>query len=339
MLPQIAAAIVGGLFAREAQQEQASSVRQANELGAQNSAYANELSIKDAQQARMESILFSREMAARNEAMQREFAQMGIRWKVEDAKAAGLHPLYALGGGSAFSPSSFAVGGSGSASSSFSPAPVSDGGGLAQMGQNISRALAAAQTPEERMAAKLENEIRLSTVRKNHAEAQYWESEANRSRGTGTGPSLPVQSSVGDAGYPFSVIDAPYLENVIKAKPAEIVSRTRGDPATTAGVNPAFMKVDIGGGQEVWVPYSNEGLAEAAEGMFNPGVLLATISHNVRQNQDRSYPQQWEDLDIKGYWKGVWDAIGDKARAWRPPMVSKSRAARALERRLGIERR
>lgn len=33
----------------------------------------------------------------RNYDMQKEFAQMGVRWKVEDAKAAGLHPLYALG--------------------------------------------------------------------------------------------------------------------------------------------------------------------------------------------------------------------------------------------------
>jgi hypothetical protein len=29
--------------------------------------------------------------------MQREFAQKGIRWKVSDAKKAGIHPLYALG--------------------------------------------------------------------------------------------------------------------------------------------------------------------------------------------------------------------------------------------------
>ena len=29
--------------------------------------------------------------------MQKEFAQNGIRWKVADAKAAGIHPLAALG--------------------------------------------------------------------------------------------------------------------------------------------------------------------------------------------------------------------------------------------------
>lgn len=40
-----------------------------------------------------------------NLANQREFAQHGIRWRVADAKAAGLHPVYALGGaGAAYSP-------------------------------------------------------------------------------------------------------------------------------------------------------------------------------------------------------------------------------------------
>ena len=31
---------------------------------------------------------------------QKEFAQHGIQWKVDDAKRAGVHPLYALGAGS-----------------------------------------------------------------------------------------------------------------------------------------------------------------------------------------------------------------------------------------------
>lgn len=45
-----------------------------------------------------------------NYQMQKEFAQNGIRWRVEDAKAAGLHPLAALSmSGSGASPS-FAVG-------------------------------------------------------------------------------------------------------------------------------------------------------------------------------------------------------------------------------------
>lgn len=40
---------------------------------------------------------FAREMWKKNANLQRQFAKMGIRWRVADAKAAGLHPLAALG--------------------------------------------------------------------------------------------------------------------------------------------------------------------------------------------------------------------------------------------------
>lgn len=39
----------------------------------------------------------ARRESERNYQAQREFATHGIRWKVADAKAAGIHPLYALG--------------------------------------------------------------------------------------------------------------------------------------------------------------------------------------------------------------------------------------------------
>lgn len=46
-----------------------------------------------------------RDIANQNIALQREFAQMGIRWRVDDARAAGIHPLAALGAsGASFNP-------------------------------------------------------------------------------------------------------------------------------------------------------------------------------------------------------------------------------------------
>lgn len=51
------------------------------------------------------------EVRADNTALQREFAQNTIRWRVEDAKAAGLHPLFGLQGNNAtFSPNAVSVG-------------------------------------------------------------------------------------------------------------------------------------------------------------------------------------------------------------------------------------
>lgn len=78
--------------------------------------------------------------------LQKEFAQNGIRWKVEDAKRAGIHPLAALG------------------AQTMSFSPVSSGSipetgmaqGLSNMGQDISRAVAATQTSQERQLAALQ---------------------------------------------------------------------------------------------------------------------------------------------------------------------------------------
>lgn len=83
-------------------------------------------------------------MAAQNAALQKEFAQHGIRWKVADAKAAGLHPLAALG------------------SNTISYTPQQVGGGysnhmgeaLSNAGQDISRAIHATRTAEERAEAE-----------------------------------------------------------------------------------------------------------------------------------------------------------------------------------------
>ena len=83
-------------------------------------------------------IAAERELQAQNIANQKEFAQQGIRWKVADAQAAGLHPLAALGAQT----SSFSnvVGGN-------YDIPKTDFGG---MGQDIGRAIDAGSTQAER---------------------------------------------------------------------------------------------------------------------------------------------------------------------------------------------
>lgn len=97
-----------------------------------------------------------------NIALQREFAQQGIRWKVDDAVAAGLHPLAALG----------------AQTHSFSPIQIGNNyrhdSTWADIGQDISRAISTQKTKEERQldaikleAAKTQLEgIRLDNARK-----------------------------------------------------------------------------------------------------------------------------------------------------------------------------
>lgn len=92
-------------------------------------------------QDRRESQHFASQQLAAQQAAQREFAQMGIRWRVEDAKAAGVHPLYALGA-QTHSYSPIAVGGADTPATNFG-----------SMGQDFSRAVNATRTADERTVA------------------------------------------------------------------------------------------------------------------------------------------------------------------------------------------
>lgn len=106
-------------------------------------------------------------IAQQNMALQKQFAQEGIRWKVEDAKAAGIHPVYAMGANTvSFSPVSI----SGGSSSNWSDT-------LGNMGQDVSRAIQSTRTAPERRDAftqtaealelegkKLDNDIKRASL-------------------------------------------------------------------------------------------------------------------------------------------------------------------------------
>lgn len=82
----------------------------------------------------------SRKVAAMNIKAQKEFAQNGIQWKVNDAKQAGIHPLAALG----------------AQTTSFTPSYVGDGMGeaIANMGQNLGRAVESTMNAKQRKDAE-----------------------------------------------------------------------------------------------------------------------------------------------------------------------------------------
>lgn len=111
--------------------------------------------------------------AARQEQLQRDFAQQGIQWKVADAKAAGVHPLYALGANTvSYSPVSLGH-----------SADTSLGTSVANAGQSIGRAADAAATSDQRGSrtaqmitalqlerGSLENELLRSQIAKTRAQ-------------------------------------------------------------------------------------------------------------------------------------------------------------------------
>lgn len=92
----------------------------------------------------------SEKAADKNANLQREFAQSGIQWKVEDAKKAGISPIYALG----------------AQTHSFSPVQVgSDFSGVAQAGQDIGRAIDSTRSPGAKLDAYTQTAQQLQLTR------------------------------------------------------------------------------------------------------------------------------------------------------------------------------
>jgi hypothetical protein len=97
----------------------------------------------------------------RNRLEREKFAQNAIRWKVADARKAGIHPLAALGAPT-ISPSAHITGGGSGAN---------PGEYLSRMGQDIGRAISAKQTDHQRQMmdlqlknAQLDNEMKQIAV-------------------------------------------------------------------------------------------------------------------------------------------------------------------------------
>lgn len=170
---------------------------------------------------------WQKEQAARNEQLQREFAQNSVRWRVEDAKAAGLHPIFAMGGGGAsFSPTSFMPGDSGQQNENAGLAA-----GLSGVGQDIGRAIKATQTKQERVddamrllqIRKLEGEVNESDARVRLINSQIAKQTAQ------VGPPLP------DARGPGNVVQQGAGMGAYEDKPPEVGTQAPGLPQNISG--------------------------------------------------------------------------------------------------------
>lgn len=189
------------------------------------------------------NLAFQREQLARQEALQREFAQSGIQWKVQDAQKAGIHPLYALGANTvSYAPST--VG---------NPlvADTSLGSGVASAGQDISRALTATRTGEQRADAFTKTAQAL-TIQKMGLENDLLASQVAKMRGQ-VGPPLPALTDsdfVGTGRSPIPrpdprgpamvALDAgPFGKSYVRVRPGEAtqddLEKHLGEPADVYG--------------------------------------------------------------------------------------------------------
>lgn len=161
---------------------------------------------------------------------QKEFANSGIQWKVEDAKKAGIHPLYALG----------------ASTTSYSPQSVGDTGtgAMAQAGQDVSRAIHATRTPAQRVDAFTRTTQQL-TLEKMGLENQLLAAQVAKVNQPATGPGLPgSESDYLISGQGNATNPATMLEEGFKRSPSR-----SGRPADELGTvsDRGFARTPHGG--------------------------------------------------------------------------------------------
>lgn len=204
--------------------------------------------------------------AERDRQLQREFAQHGIRWRVEDAKAAGLHPLFALGGSGA----------------TFSPAPISVSGhqadtslarGLSHAGQDLSRAIDATRTKPERVDARME------IMRLDNAQLQneLLKAQINKLNASQVGPPMPVSSSGAHRGL---VGGLGGVSPDVEERPLSRTSTEPGRPHQEAGAIPeaGFSRTPSG-----LAPVPSADVKERIEDQIIPEIMWS-LRNNLLPN-------------------------------------------------------
>lgn len=211
----------------------------------------------------------ARKIAREQMAMQKEFAQNGIQWKVEDAKKAGLHPLYAIGASTA------------------TYTPVSQdssamGNAVADAGAYLGKAIDGATDKATREALAQENleyarQQRELASMKSGAEIMNLELQnrrlvldneyqqmlnAQKAAGVSGNPPRPISVSTPMGEFNVNNPDVKrYTSKVagngatalagVNLRPADAVMSARGRPEMTAGANSDISLIRTGDGYAI----------------------------------------------------------------------------------------
>lgn len=235
--------------------------------------------------------LFGASQARQNIQLQKDFAQKGIQWRVADAKAAGIHPLYALGANT----------------TSFSPVPV--GSNFGQAGQDIGRAVEAAGTPQTRAVGQLA--LERASLENDLLRAQI---ASERARLVGqVGPPVP------DPRYPPDLFNPPvspsHDQAVLMTPPAPMVPQPRSlaiggapwmvDPGWSSGGE--FENVYGDDGPATWIFNAlkagndldlNTGLSRKLGWLMDPYRYFA----DQYPGEGAWYEKAWKNATTKGWW-------------------------------------
>lgn len=172
--------------------------------------------------------------AANNIALQKEFAQNAIQWKVADAEKAGIHPIYALGGSTtSFAPVSVGVSGAN---------PLADS--MSSMGQNVARAAAAYSSPKDRLGAAAQvaqgqelqyNKLKLENMELQNAALRSKVANMNQP-GTPPGVAFPVTEDPKVELNPPMMIGGDRVQEDKGWSPAKVAADRWGDESMATNI-------------------------------------------------------------------------------------------------------
>lgn len=240
------------------------------------------LALTAADQAARASARSAERQQGQNIQSQEDFAKHGIQWKVADAKAAGLHPLYALGANTA----------------SFAPNPVvpDDGGygaagqALSQMGQNVQRAQLATATPLQRMAQEMGLRVMQGQLNESDARVRLIDAQIAQLRQGNAGGGVPSAASINPdflAG-PQNPDNVRRGIGVVQVKPSEVTSYAQGDRSLAAGRDLLWKEFvyrdDKGKSRTITLPNAPS-ISEALEAVSESlPMQMTVINENIRRN-------------------------------------------------------
>lgn len=226
---------------------------------------------------------------------------MGVQWKAADARAAGLHPLYAMGGQThSFNPVS--VGAVPDHSGGQLIASLSD-----RMGQNVSRAINAtsdqAQRQERMMDLQLQNQ---------ELQNAFLSSQIANLNQAGGNPALPSNSGL--AGGLIGQGDAS-KSGYVNEQPLTRVHSDPGNPAKEAGAVPDYTYVRTDDGYAI-VPSID--VKQRIEDQMVPEAMWSIRNHllpavsGLKPPNPKLYPLP------KGFTEWRWSPLHQQFRPFKP---------------------
>jgi hypothetical protein len=212
-----------------------------------------------------------------NNALQREFAQHGIQWKVADAKAAGIHPLAALGAQThSFQPSSIGM---------ESVAPD-----LTKMGQSVSRAANATKNHTARMQSLMEDKLT--------AEISLINAQATNI-GKASNPAMPTDNT--PALQTFGSNDVIVSNPAVELEKNRVPMRAVGTNQSVAAGNLPDQSF-VRGRNGAMMPVMPEALTQAYENN-TLGSILWALRNQVAPNLGFIKPPSRKGLKPYEYWE------------------------------------